>query len=233
MRFAAFAIALALSFMLLLPGCIIFGGQEKPAAPASNQTQEPAPVFYPTIPQVQPPTTPAPVNSTPSLSPESCTVGFQKDEQSNIFYVLVKTDTAGEVTVACPNGRDGSKRGSLYYCDQLDSSAPAIAYIDGLECGRAQFANGSGAPVTNPKQSCSISISSTAINSGQSVTVNAKAYVPQKSVVSYKCGETDITFNGDGFIDRAKVCTFTTTGNIEVYVKIDGVVCASKYLSVG
>ncbi|VVC01383.1 Uncharacterised protein [uncultured archaeon] len=84
-------------------------------------------------------------NTKPSITAtgDTCTVSFQPDP-SGMYYIVVKTDSAKKLTVACPDGSDAKLAGGLYYCGALDPAKPVIAYLDGVECGSATL---SGAAV--------------------------------------------------------------------------------------
>lgn len=230
MGYSGYAV-LAVCLPLFLSGCVLpFSQAEAQPAPV-EQTQAQMPQ---TAPKEPAPPAPAKIeeNATPAAPAENCTVEFHKDQASSIFYISVKTDSVREVTVVCPTGKAGMKQNALFFCDKLDVQSPAIAYIEGAECGRAAFGQSGNASQARGKRSCALFLSSSTINAGQSVVVSFNAYSPEKSQLLFKCGENDVSMTANGMVEVGKVCRFDTPGEIEVYVKLDGETCASKTLRV-
>jgi len=234
MRKTAIFVLLALSLSLLLFGCASAPAEQPASMPTAVKAQSlQKPAVLPTQPES--PAEPEPVAAPPVAAPgqPGCTVQFQKDA-SNVFYVMVKAARAGAIGVTCPNGVSAQKQGELYFCTQLDSPNPAIAYLDGVECGRARFSqadNTTSAPAG--KQSCTVLLSPSRITVGQTSTVTVKAYLPQeKSTLSYLCGDAEVNESAGGLVNRGKICKFNTPGTIEVYAKVNGEVCATSPLTV-
>jgi len=224
-----FALLLLLSASLLLYGCA--QQQSPPAAPSPQPPSVPSQPPEPSQEQPSPPanTSEAPA-SPPSAAPsDTCTVEFQKDT-SSIYYVMVKTDSAKQLSVACPNGKDGEKQGGLYFCSSLDVDSPAIAYLDGKECGRAQFSMPS--PPSGAQQ-CKVLLAPSRITMGGTTVVSVTAYVPQeRSRLTYNCGSAVVNESAGGMVDTGRICTFSQPGTIEVSAAINGVQCASSLLEV-
>jgi len=145
---------------------------------------------------------------------------------------MVSGVQSGAMKVTCPNGKDAQKQGELYFCAQLDLAGPAIAYLNGVECGRATFSKPSAA-ASPGKQSCTVLLSPSRITAGQTSTVTVKAYAPQeKSTLSYLCGDREVSEQAGGMVDTGKICQFNQPGTIEVYAKLNGEVCALSLLTV-
>ena len=225
------ALVLLLSAALMLYGCA--QAPSSPTAPPAAQPQAPVQIVpVPSAPPANPPannTTTAPPAAQPAMPSAACSVQFQK-ASSSVYYVMVNTTQPGAIKVTCPNGADAQKQGELYFCAQLDAAGPTIAYLDGVKCGSANF---SGPSAPSGKQSCTVLLSSSRISVGQTASVTVKAYVPQeKSTLSYLCGDREVNESAGGMVDTGKICQFNTPGTIEVYAKINGVVCASSTLTV-
>ena len=224
-------LVLIVAMVALSAGCAQSQPQAPPAPPAAAP---PAPAAPPAQPAAQPMApaenaTPAPAAAPPD---DTCTLQFQKDT-SNIYYVMVKTASAKEVSVTCPNGKAGQRQGELYFCSQLDIPSPAIAYLGGAECARSQFSKpSSGSPPGG--QQCKVLLSPPRITAGQTSGVSVTGYVSQeKSRISYNCGDREITESASvGMFDTGKICTFGAPGTVEISAKINGVECGSALLSV-
>jgi hypothetical protein len=147
---------------------------------------------------------------------------------------MVNSAQAGALSVTCPNGDEAQKQGELYFCTQLEVQNPAIAYLDGVECGRAQFSQADTTTIVPAgKQSCTVLLSDSRITAGETSTVTVKAYVPQeKSTLAYLCGNIEATEQVGGGVDTGKNCRFDAPGTIEVYAKVNGEVCATALLTV-
>ncbi len=163
---------------------------------------------------------------------DGCTVEFQKDS-SNTYYVMVKTESEKELTVTCPNEKPAEKRGELFFCTQLYIENPAIAYLDGVECDRAQFSDALQTQTEPTGQSCTVTLAPARITAGETSVVTVKAYIGDTtSEVSYLCGNEESTETGSGLLDTGKICQFDEPGTIEVYAKLDGEICATELLEV-
>jgi len=219
---ALFAVA-----FLLFAGC---AQSSPPAAPPAGPPQAPAQIAPVPLPPSQPnETSPEPPAVQPPEAGAACSVQFQKDT-SNIYYVMVNQSQPGDLKVSCPNGKDAQKQGELYFCAQLDAAGPTVAYLNGVECGRATFSRPTAPP---GKQSCSVLLSPSRITAGQTSQVTVQAYVPQeKSTLSYLCGDREINETAGGMVDTGKICQFNSPGTVEVYAKLNGEVCAISLLTV-
>lgn len=126
-------LAMLLVGILILAGCA--SQQPPPQSPPASPPPAP-PQTQPNNTTAEPP--PALPETPPAMEAEKCTVEFQKDS-SSVYYVMVKTDSKKTLEVTCPSGKQAEKRGGLYFCTELDIPSPAIAKLDGVECGRADF----------------------------------------------------------------------------------------------
>jgi len=224
-------LVLALSCFLLFAGCAQSQPQGQPQPPASAPQAQAPPAAPPLPAQPQPNATADEPSAPPPVAKSaSCSIQFQKDV-SNIYYVMVIPAQAG-ISVSCPNGSDAQKQGELYFCAQLDAAGPTVAYINGVECGRAAFSQ-AGNSASPSKQSCTVLLSPSRISAGQTSAVTVKAYAPQeKSNLSYLCGDHEVSESAGGMVDTGKICQFNTPGTIEVYAKLNGEACASSTLTV-
>jgi len=221
-----------LSVALLLYGCAQAQPQAQPQPiPSAPQAQFPS--ANATLPQEPQPNETAGPSALPPAAPgAACSVQFQRDA-SNIYYVAVGNAQAGTIAVSCPNGKDAQRQGELYFCAQLDLAGPTIAYLNGVECGRAEFSKPGASGVSPGKQSCTVLLSPSRIVVGQTSTVTVKAYAPQeKSNLSYLCGDREVSERAGGMVDTGKICQFNSPGTIEVYAKLNGEVCAISLLTV-
>jgi len=229
------ALFLLISTFILIYGCAQAQQQEQQPDPSAPQAQFPSaePAQVPSSLPPVPPAKPAneSSNSSAAVPVDSCIVEFQKDT-SNIFYVMVKTGSYGQVSVICPNGKAGQKQGELYFCSPLGIDGPTIAYLDGEECGRAQFSKPASSFAKSGQQ-CKVILSPSRITVGQTSMVTVTAYVPQeKSKLTYNCGDREITESVGGMVDTGKICKFEKPGTIEVYAKINNETCSSALLEV-
>ena len=203
-------------------------------APAKNVTVPPKPTPAPTV-MPEPPAvnaTPPAENGTPQLSPDSCTVQFQKDPQG-VYYVMVDTSSQKELAVMCPNAKAGERQGNLYLCNQLDIAEPVVAYLGGKECGRAYFDRASVEKKSGSKTGCTLLIAPSRITAGQTSTITIWTSSGDREVnLTFNCGSETKSQKRSGLVTDGAICQFDTPGTIEVDAKIDGELCASRLLEV-
>ncbi|VVC01382.1 Uncharacterised protein [uncultured archaeon] len=226
MRNALFALSVIV--IMLFAGCA-----SQPSAPAKQPApqQPPAPAPQPEKNATPPPAPPA-EEQPPAAAADTCTVEFQKDS-SSVYYVMVKTDSSKALSVTCPNGKEAEKAGELYFCTSLDIESPVIAKLDGTECGRADFMQsfGQGAPTSQIR--CTVLLAPSRITKGQTTGITVQAYTPNNNdVLTYLCGNTELSEDIAGSVDTGRTCRFDTAGTIEVYAKINGEKCGSSLLEV-
>ena len=237
-------------FVLLLAAFLLLAGCASPPSGSANNSQISGNASAaPFKPAVKPVVVPLPPLSEENQSSEpnetgnssleapvstgACTVEFQKDDVSNLFYVMVKATAPGNISVTCPNGDSGKKQNGLFFCSQLDYPAPAVAYIDGAECGRMHFLDANTNKPAAGKSSCQIFAAPSRITVGGTSVISLKAYTPEsKANLSYLCGDTEVKSSASGMVDIGKVCKFNTAGTYDVYVKLNGQTCATTTLVV-
>ncbi len=239
-----FVFVLAIFGMLLFAGC----AGEKPKEekkgeeikPIEEKPVEPPPVL-PNETPIKNETVP-PVNETPVQPPVqtvSCRVEFQK-ASSDIFLIEVLNvkPADAKVTVLCPNNDMGADRGNgLFFCGGLSADLAVIAYANGKECGKGNFSIATvGFPQdlpTGPNASgCTVVLAKPTIRAGESVYVDIGYYIAsQASSAEYSCGDRTMTA-GSGLVRETAYCKFSTVGNYNVWLKVDGKECASAPLKV-
>ncbi len=166
------------------------------------------------------------------MEADKCTVEFQKDS-SSVYYVMVKTASTKKLEVICPSGSAAEKRGELYFCTRLEIPNPAIAKLDGKECGRAEFLRSSVESAPAGKSRCTVLLAPSRITKGGTSQVTVQAYTQSdKDTLAYLCGTTEISEKAGGLVDTGKICRFDTAGTVEVYATINGERCGSKLLEV-
>lgn len=220
---------LSIAAIMLFAGC---ASQPQAQAPSPQQPapQPPAPVKEPAKNETPP--VPPVEEQPPAMEADTCTVEFQKDS-SSVYYVMVKTASTKTLEVTCPNGKIAEKQGSLYFCSQLDIPSPAIARLDGKECGRADFSKKSAEVKGTGPISCTVLLAPSRITVGTSSQVTVQAYTPNSNdVLTYNCGGQEITEKISGMVDTGKNCKFDSAGTIQIYAAVNGQVCASKLLEV-
>lgn len=230
----AIAAALVFAFGCAGPQISAVSGE-----PAKNATPAPAQEEETAAPPSAPPAPPAEETNETTAPPEemigvdSCTVEFQKDPQG-VYYVMVKTESLKELFVRCPNYKLGEKRGSLYFCESLDTGEPVVAYLDLKECGRAYFdrANQETASAISAI-GCTVSLAPSRIVAGQTSVVTIWTSSGGKSItLEYNCGEKVETEKREGTVSNSKICQFNSPGTTYVYANVDGTLCASRLLEV-
>ncbi|MCX8195311.1 MAG: hypothetical protein N3G22_04375 [Candidatus Micrarchaeota archaeon] len=197
----------------------------KPSQEAQkNESRESPLPPIPSLPDEEPPAAQQP-------AVEKCTVLFQKDA-SSVYYIMVRADSQKKVSVKCPSGNMAEKRGELYFCAPLDGKAPVIAYLDGVECGRAQFGKSGEAPAVG-RPSCTVSLGPARITKGERTLITVQTHTPlSEATLAYLCGSEEISEKFSGMVVTGKNCRFDTPGKIEVYAKVNGELCGSANLEV-
>jgi hypothetical protein len=89
------------------------------------------------------------------------------------------------------------------------------------------------APPTQPKQhTCSLTLSPSVINAGSSTEVGFAVQSEQSVEFTYNCGNEIRGISSGGLTSGSRLCQFNTPGNVDIWIKADGVVCAQKTLTV-
>ena len=220
--------------LILLAGCagpqISAAKEETKNAPPAPVKEEPKNVPPPPVVEEKNETI-APPEKTLDL--DSCTVQFQKDP-NGVYYVMVKTESPKELFVRCPHYKLGEKRGnSLYFCSDLATGEPAVAFLDLKECGRAYFDRASFEKKASGPIACTVSVGQRRITVGGTTVVTVTTSTgEQEAEVSFNCGDQVKTQKRSGIVSDSQICKFSTPGTIEVWASLDGEVCASTLVEV-
>jgi len=84
-----------------------------------------------------------------------------------------------------------------------------------------------------PKQyTCSLTLNPSTIAPGGSTEIGFAVQSEQKVAFTYNCGNEIREISSGGLTSGFRLCEFYTSGNIDVWIKADGVVCAQKTLVV-
>lgn len=79
---------------------------------------------------------------------------------------------------------------------------------------------------------CAITMNKYQVPSGKEVELNVYAYSPSNERVSYICGDEVVTAGFGGLMDFIHICQFDEPGLADVWVALDGQICASAPLFV-
>jgi len=146
---------------------------------------------------------------------------------------MVKTSSAKPLSVKCPNGNEAQKVGELYFCDSLALPKPTIAYLGGKECGRADFSEITSKVAPTSGIKCTVLLAPARITKGQSSQVTIQLYTSgSNDVLTYNCGDKEISEKVAGFVTTGKNCRFDIPGTIEIAARVNGELCGSKLLEV-
>ena len=84
-----------------------------------------------------------------------------------------------------------------------------------------------------PKQhTCALTLNPSTINPGDSTEIGFAVQSEQKVEFTYNCGSDIRVISTGGLTSGFRLCQFDTPGNIDVWIKEDGAVCAQKTLVV-
>ena len=84
-----------------------------------------------------------------------------------------------------------------------------------------------------PKQhTCSLTLNPSTISPGSSTEIGFAVQSDQKVEFTYNCGNEIREISTGGLTSGFRLCQFDTPGNVDVWIKADGVVCAQKTLVV-
>ncbi|MFH1306134.1 MAG: hypothetical protein ABIH83_00550 [Candidatus Micrarchaeota archaeon] len=84
---------------------------------------------------------------------------------------------------------------------------------------------------TRNKQ-CSVELDPYAIEAGAETGVTIYAYSPQNEKVTYLCGDEEIIAGYGGLMNHYHLCQFDEIGLVDVWLALDGNICASAPLRV-
>lgn len=229
-------LALSVIAILLFAGC---SGPQISAKEEAKNTTPPAQAEEEKK-NIPPPAPPAVEEKNETVAPpeekmadDACTIQFQKDP-TGIYYLMVKEDSEKELFVRCPDSKLAEQRGSLYFCETVDTGEPAVAFLDLKECGRAYFDRASEEKKNAVSAiGCTVSLAPSRIVAGQTSVVTVwTSSGDRKITVDYNCGSKVESEPRSGMVSNSKICQFDTPGTIEVYANVDGELCANKLLEV-
>ena len=104
---------------------------------------------------------------------------------------------------------------------------PAIAARTG-----ANVENTTIQPIQPKQQTCALTLNPSTINPGGSTEIGFAVQSEQKVEFTYNCGSDIRVISTGGLTSGFRLCQFDTPGNVDVWIKADGIVCAQKTLAV-
>lgn len=90
------------------------------------------------------------------------------------------------------------------------------------------------APLQEQEQdyTCALSLSPATIYGGESTDVGFSVSAKSSHVFTFNCGDEIREISTGGLTTGSRLCQFNTEGNVSVWIKADGRVCAMKTLTV-
>ncbi len=233
------ALLAILAGLFLLFGCAAPPQEQPVSRPYTPPApQQPAPPVQQAQNETPPPPPPAEEQvAEPAQAAVLCKIYFQKSS-SDIYMVAVRdiVPAGAEVEVRCSGSELAAPRGNnLFFCSTLSPGQNVTAYADGSICASAALGDlggqqpprgGSVRPPT-----CSINVSREEIRAGEKVFVDIDFSTDQSARIEWLCGDEVRSLSG-GFGSRTGNCNFTQAGEVSVWIKVDGVECASVPLTV-
>ncbi|MFA6489848.1 MAG: hypothetical protein WCT52_04155 [Candidatus Micrarchaeia archaeon] len=177
------------------------------------------------------PILPPPAQTQNGTEAASCLVDFQRG-MGETYYVMVKTDSGGEITVKCPDNTWAERTGNAFFCEKLALPSPVVAYLDGASCGSAKFARDEPRE-GGAKGMCTISVTPKKIVAGDSVTVSVYASTGgAQATLSYDCGSGEKSTPAVGIYTGTSICRYDTAGAVSVTARLNGLPCSSANLTI-
>ena len=96
----------------------------------------------------------------------------------------------------------------------------------------ANAENASVQPQPQKQYTCSLTLTPSVISPGSSTTIGFAVQSGQSVEFTYNCGNETRGISTGGLIAGSRLCQFNIPGNVDVWIKADGVVCAQKTLIV-
>lgn len=97
----------------------------------------------------------------------------------------------------------------------------------------ANVENPSVQPQQQPKQyDCTLTLTPSTIDAGSSTEIGFAVQSGQTVKFTYNCGNEIREISSGGLTTGSRLCQFNTPGNVDLWIKADGVVCAQKTLIV-
>ena len=96
----------------------------------------------------------------------------------------------------------------------------------------ANVENASAQPQQQKQYACSLTLTPPTISPGSSTDIGFTVQSNENVKFTYNCGNETRGISTGGLITGSRLCQFDTLGNVDVWIKADGVVCAQKTLAV-
>jgi len=87
-------------------------------------------------------------------------------------------------------------------------------------------------PQQQKQYTCALTLNPSIITPGSSTEIGFAVQSEQKMEFTYNCGNEIREISTGGMTSGFRLCQFDTPGNVDVWIKADGVVCAQKTLLV-
>jgi hypothetical protein len=110
---------------------------------------------------------------------------------------------------------------------QPASNPPAINARTGTN-----VENTSAQPQQQKQYTCSLTLTPSTIDAGSSTDIGFAVQTQESVVFTYNCGDEIREISTGGLTGGSRLCQFNTPGNVDVWIKADGVVCAQETLVV-
>jgi hypothetical protein len=96
----------------------------------------------------------------------------------------------------------------------------------------ANVENASAPPAQPKQQTCALTLSPSSINAGSSTEIGFAVQSAQSVVFTYNCGNEIREISTGGLTSGSRLCQFDAPGEVNVWIKADGAICAQKTLVV-
>lgn len=110
---------------------------------------------------------------------------------------------------------------------QPAQNMPAISERTG-----ANVENPPAQPQQQTQYTCALTLTPSTIPAGSSTEVGFAVQSKESVVFTYNCGSEIREISTGGLTSGSRLCQFDTPGNVDVWIKADGTVCAQKTLTV-
>lgn len=199
-------ILITLSFLLFL-GCVIPGIPQKPVA--VNQT------LPPPLPNATPP------NPNPNSPPDLSANGSAPSNDSG-----VGTPT----NLTAPLNTSPADNASNHSTSPTLNTTPPQPAADQFNTSGSALIDKSGDVYRT--RLCSVTVAPSQLYAGQEAFVHLYAFSNTERI-TYSCGDDGERYQGtSGLFDDSRICRFSTPGSTQVWVALDGRICASAPIEV-
>lgn len=96
----------------------------------------------------------------------------------------------------------------------------------------ANAENAAVQPQPQKQSTCSLTLSPSTIEAGSSTNIGFAVQSKESVVFTYNCGDEIREISTGGLTGGSRLCQFNAPGNISVWIKADGAICAQKTLVV-